>query len=422
MNSRETVAGRIRPPERSGDERTGGHGRTRCASGRRHGHSHPRHRRKPGAARPARLSERRAVRRSARGQRPAKRPARIGSMAQQPAESAHVAGHRQPCLAPPVWRGTGQNGRQLRRQRRRAVTSRVAGPPGDAVPPRRLVDQEARAIDRADAGLPDEFEHVAGEPGGRSGEPARLASLSAPARRGGNSRRHLGRCRRLGFVASAGFAGDESAGHRIDEQRGTGPTADRACPQQPSPQYLSSPVARTDAQFAGSLRFCRAGHGHGRPRHDHRRTAGPVPAQRSVCPVAIAGPGRPLATAAEIGRRAANRLGLSPGVRPPGDHRRNQPRSDSFSPLTQRTRRKCSSRSGPPTVGRSLPREKRSASKLKSGQTAKSSLGRLGRRLPLAPTAIRSPSRTVHRRRPTPARRRGSVFVRYCSTRPSSAI
>ncbi len=228
LEPRETVAGRDRPPERSGGEWTGGDGRTRCARGRRHGHSHPRHRRELGTTRPARLSECRPDSRSARGQRPAKRPARTGPMAQQPAESAHFAGHRQPRLASPVWRRAGQIGRQLRGQRRRAVASRVARSPGDAVPSRRLVHQEARAVDRADAGLPDEFERVAGEPGGRSGKPARLASLSAPARRGGDSRRHLGRSRPVGFVASARFASDEFAGHRTDEQRGPGPTADRA--------------------------------------------------------------------------------------------------------------------------------------------------------------------------------------------------
>ena len=81
------------------------------------------------------------------------RPARAGAVADVGEESAHAAGDGQPRLAAPVRPGAGQERRQLRRDRRPAVASRVARPPGGGVRPRRLVGEEAHPLARPDPGL-----------------------------------------------------------------------------------------------------------------------------------------------------------------------------------------------------------------------------------------------------------------------------
>ena len=61
---------------------------------------------------------------AAEDQPEAERPARTGAVADQREESAHAAGDGQPRLAAPVRPGPGDQRRQLRRDRRRAVASR----------------------------------------------------------------------------------------------------------------------------------------------------------------------------------------------------------------------------------------------------------------------------------------------------------
>ena len=69
-----------------------------------------------------------------------------------------------------------------------------------------------------------------------------------------------------------------------------------------------------------------------------------------------------LLAAAEIGRRAADRFGLSPGVRPPGDNRRNGPRSTVSRRLRRRREGNAArgagrQRSGGRSRGKSGPRQ-----------------------------------------------------------------
>ena len=87
-------------------------------------------------------------------------------------------------------------------------------------------------------------------------------------------------------------AGSPAMNLKVIELANNGPQAQRLAAsgrRQPASQRLLAAVARADAQLAGGLRFRRAGDGHRRPRHDDRRAAGPVPAQRSVRADRVAG-------------------------------------------------------------------------------------------------------------------------------------
>ena len=111
----ESAPGRVGQTERPGGQRAGRAGSSRCQDRRRHSRPHPWGSRKTRARGSARAPQCCAILWSAGGQRQAEWKARVGTMADQRPESARLAGHGQPRLAPPFWQRIGENRRQFRR-------------------------------------------------------------------------------------------------------------------------------------------------------------------------------------------------------------------------------------------------------------------------------------------------------------------